>query len=241
MVTTLAGNGTDMNFITPFGIALDGRGNVYVASHYGNAIRKIDASGNVTTLAGNGTAGFANGVGTNASFYAPVGVAVDGSGNVYVADAGNNAIRKIDTNGLVTTVAGNGTAGFANGVGANASFFAPSGVGVDGFGNLYVADSLNNAIRKGFFCFLQSITFPAIPDQKSSINFSVTLSATANSFLPVTYSSSASNIATISSNKVTILGAGTVTITATQSGGYDNRFFLWAPADPVTKSLVIKP
>ena len=249
VVTTLAGGtygsldgiGTNARFGFPAGIAVDPSGNLYVADAGNNAIRKIDTNGVVTTVAGNRKAGFANGVGTNASFFAPVGVAVDGSGNVYVADAGNNAIRKIDTNGLVTTVAGNGTAGFANGVGANASFFAPSGVGVDGFGNLYVADSLNNAIRKGFFCFLQSITFPAIPDQKSSINFSVTLSATANSFLPVTYSSSASNIATISSNKVTILGAGTVTITATQSGGYDNRFFLWAPADPVTKSLVIKP
>jgi hypothetical protein len=175
-------------------------------------------------------------------------VAVDGIGNVYAGASINGVaisvyslILKITTNGVVSILAGNGTDGFVNGTGTNATFKGTYGVAVDGLGNLYVADSGNNAVRKGFLSFLQSITFPVIPDQKYSNNASVTLSATANSFLPVTYRSSDSNIATISSNKLTILRTGTVTITATQSGGYDSRFFLWAPADPVTNTLLINP
>jgi ABC-type lipopolysaccharide export system ATPase subunit len=102
----------------------------------------------VTTLAGSGSAGADNGTGTAASFYYPVGVAVDASGNVYVADAGNNLIRKITSGGVVTTLAGSGSAGAGNGTGTAASFYSPTGVAVDTSGNVYVADANNNLIRK---------------------------------------------------------------------------------------------
>ncbi|MDP6772541.1 MAG: hypothetical protein QF704_17670, partial [Anaerolineales bacterium] len=102
----------------------------------------------VTTLAGSGSEGSANGTGTAASFKSPSGVAVDGSGNVYVADTWNHMIRKITSEGVVTTLAGSGSQGSANGTGTVASFSGPSGVAVDGSGNVYVADKDNHLIRK---------------------------------------------------------------------------------------------
>jgi len=137
-------------------VALDRSGNLYVADEGNNMIRKIDTNGNVTTLAGNTNSGSQNGHGTNAGLWGPSGVAVDGSGNVYVADQNNNMIRKIDPSGNVTTWAGNKTAtnawgwsgGFIDGIGTNAAFSGPIGVAVDGSGNVYVADKFNSAIRR---------------------------------------------------------------------------------------------
>jgi len=94
----------------------------------------------VTTLAGSGSSGSANGTGTAASFNNPHGVAVDGSGNVYVPDRSNQLIRKITSAGVVTTLAGSGSEGSADGTGTAASFKAPHGVAVDGSGNVYVGD-----------------------------------------------------------------------------------------------------
>jgi sugar lactone lactonase YvrE len=157
VVTTLAGSGNGAygdgtgvgaSFNAPNSVAVDGNGTVYVADQFNHRIRKVTSSGVVTTLAGNGTAGFADGNGTAARFNNPIGIAVDGSGNVYVADADNHRVRKITPSGVVTTLAGNGTAGFANGNGTLASFAVPLDVVVDGGGNVYVADSNNNRIRK---------------------------------------------------------------------------------------------
>jgi sugar lactone lactonase YvrE len=142
------GSGSNANFAQPNGLAVDGAGSVYVADMGNNAVRKISSNGVVTTLAGSGVSGFSNGNGTNASFWYPSGVSVDGSGNVYVADIYNHAIRKISSNGVVTTYAGKGTYGFRNGSGTNALFNYPTGVAVDGSGNVFVADSDNCSIRK---------------------------------------------------------------------------------------------
>ena len=156
-VTTLAGNGTAAfgdgigtaaSFSGPRGIAVDGNGTIYVADAGNNRIRKITASGDVTTLAGNGTAAFGDGIGTGASFSDPRGIAVDGNGTIYVADTGNNRIRKITASGDVTTLAGNGTAAFGDGIGTAASFSGPRGIAVDGNRTIYVADTGNNRIRK---------------------------------------------------------------------------------------------
>jgi len=103
----------------------------------------------VTTIAGDGTEGYLDATGTKAQFHNPSGVAVDSSGNLYVADARNHRIRKITSGGVVTTLAGTGTAGFANGAGiTEAQFNRPTGVAVDLSGNLYVADTINNCIRE---------------------------------------------------------------------------------------------
>ncbi|MGZ3835264.1 MAG: NHL repeat-containing protein [Mucilaginibacter sp.] len=157
VVSTLAGTGaagadngagTKATFNLPEGVAVDGSGNVYVADNGNNLIRKITPDGTVSTLAGSGSAGSANGTGVAASFNSPFGIAVDASGNVYVADAGNNQIRKISPAGVVTTFAGSGIKGAGNATGAAASFNTPSGVAVDAAGNVYVADENNNMIRK---------------------------------------------------------------------------------------------
>ena len=158
VVTTLAGQstggsvnatGTSASFSHPEGVAVDASGNVYVADTSNDIIRKISAGANVSTFAGiTGAPGHANGIGTSASFDSPVGIAVDSSGNVYVADSANDDIREISTTGVVITLAGTGSTGFSNGTGIAASFDNPTGVAVDASGNVYVADQTNDSIRK---------------------------------------------------------------------------------------------
>jgi hypothetical protein len=129
---------------------VDNNGNVYIADYNNEVVRKISPAGVVTNLAGMvGTTGTNNGTGTAARFNGPAGVAVDGSGNVYVADYQNHAIRKISPAGVVTTLAGRpGTSGTNNGTGTAARFSSPIGVAVDASGSVYVGDAGNNAIRK---------------------------------------------------------------------------------------------
>lgn len=152
MFGTTDGPGSSASFCNPSGVAFDATsGNLYVADMSSQVIRKITPAGVVSTLAGTaGMAGFANGAGTAASLFNPTGIAVDASGNVYVADSGNNAIRKITMPGaVVSTLAGSGLMGSANNaVGTSASFNNPNGVAVDSAGNVYVADTYNNLIRK---------------------------------------------------------------------------------------------
>jgi len=135
-------------FLLPEGIAVSGAGLVYVADTHNNRIRTVDASGDVATLAGDGTAGWRDGPGATAEFFAPHGLALDAIGNLYVADTLDHRIRKLDASGNVSTVAGSGVAGFADGPGAAAQFSAPEGVAVDAAGNVYVADTGNDRIRE---------------------------------------------------------------------------------------------
>ena len=157
MVSTLAGTGDSghadgpadqARLHYPAGVAVDQAGNVYVADQDNHKIRKIDTNGMVSTLAGTGNSGHADGPTDQARFGYPAGVAVDQAGNVYVADVGNNRIRKIDTNGMVSTLAGTGNYGYADGPVDQARFFIPIGVAVDQAGNVYVADHNNHRIRK---------------------------------------------------------------------------------------------
>lgn len=149
LVGSTDGAGSAARFFLPFGLAVDGAGNVYVADSGNHLIRKISAEGVVSTLAGGaGQTGFANGAGTAARFASPMGIAVDGGGNVYVADSGNHAIRKITSAGVVTTVGGSsGSSGSNDGAVASAKFNQPRGVAVDAAGNLFVADYGNSTIR----------------------------------------------------------------------------------------------
>ena len=142
------GTGTGASFNNPTGLAIDSLGNLYVADAGNNKIRKITPLGVVTTLAGSGAAGNINGAGTAASFNQPTGVAVDINGNVYVADSNNNLVRKIAPDGTVITLAGTGQTGATNGPLTSASFSNPQGVATDIYGNVYVADTGNNLIRK---------------------------------------------------------------------------------------------
>lgn len=158
VVTTLAGDGPgsadgtgdSAEFEAPIGIAVDVLGNVYVSDYTACTIRMITSGGVVTTLAGSpGSKGSSDGTGSAARFNGPIGVAVDSSGNVYVADANNYTIRKIAPGGVVTTLAGSaGSAAFADGTGSAARFDNPCGIAVDSTGNIYVSDAEDGTIRK---------------------------------------------------------------------------------------------
>lgn len=159
VVTTIAGSGSGQfsdgtgsgaSFWFPRGVSIDANGNIIVADLLNHRIRKVtNPGGVVTTLAGSGSAAFADGTGTGASFSGPSGVATDTNGNIIVGDTDNHRIRKVtNPGGVVTTIAGSGSATFADGTGAGASFSSPWGVAVDASGNIFVADSGNNRIRK---------------------------------------------------------------------------------------------
>jgi sugar lactone lactonase YvrE len=163
VINTIAGNGTagysgdggpanSAELNSPSGIATDGSGNLYIADPANNRIREVAmGTGVISTFAGNGTAGYSGdgGPATNAELQLPVEVAVDSAGNLYIADQGNNVIRKVATNGTITTVAGNNAEGYSgdNGQATNATLYAPAGVALDSVGNLYIADAGNNRIR----------------------------------------------------------------------------------------------
>jgi len=137
-------------FNNPTGVALDALGNVFVANYLDNNIMKVTPAGLVSIYAGSptGDSGANNGPAANATFFYPNNVAVDKDNNVYVSDGVNNMIRKITPDGTVSTLAGSGATGAIDSTGVNASFNGPSGLAVDAAGNVYVADSNNNLIRK---------------------------------------------------------------------------------------------
>jgi sugar lactone lactonase YvrE len=155
-VSTLAGGkegfvdglGAAAAFNTPSSIALDHLGNLYVADTGNHAIRRIAPGGAVTTLAGNGSPGYVDGIGRAAQFNGPVGIAVDDAGIVYVADTYNDRIRRIAPDGTVTTLAGTGKPNLFDGPGLAAAFDTPSALAVDHDGSLYIADTGNNAVRR---------------------------------------------------------------------------------------------
>ena len=160
IIETVAGVGDDgdggpatgAQLSSPLGVAVDGAGNLYIADWLNHRIRKVDAAGVISTVAGDGTEGFGGdgGPAVAAQLYRPEGVAVDGAGNLYIADSSNNRIRKVDAGEVISTVAGDGTYGYGGdgGPAVAAQLRGPSGVAVDGAGNLYIADEFNHRIRK---------------------------------------------------------------------------------------------
>jgi sugar lactone lactonase YvrE len=163
IINTIAGNGTQgysgdgglataAEFNNPNGIGIDTLGNIYIADYYNQRIRKVTSAGIITTFAGNGVVGYSGdgGQATSAEFHSPQGIGVDKSGNVYIGDAFNNCIRKVNTAGIITTFAGNAIQGFSGDGGAAsvAEINVPSGVAIDASGNVYFADEHNNRVRE---------------------------------------------------------------------------------------------
>jgi uncharacterized protein (TIGR03437 family) len=162
-MTTLAGTGNptfsgdggpaiNASLWTPSGVAVDAGGNVFISDSGNGRVRKINASGIITTVDGNGSFGFSGdgGPATSASLYSPLGVAVDSVGNLYIADNTNQRIRKVGASGTIATVAGNGIFGFSGdgGPATSAKLNGPTGVAVDAIGNVYIADKDNRLIRQ---------------------------------------------------------------------------------------------
>jgi sugar lactone lactonase YvrE len=162
-ISTVAGTGsadfsgdggpaTSAKINSPSALALDDTGNLYIADQGNNRVRKVDSSGTITTVVGNGGGGFSGdgGPATSAELANPLGVEVDGSGNLYIGDFYNHRVRKVNSSGTITTVAGTGTAGFSGdgGPATSAEQNYPRGVAVDGSGNLFVADTGNQRVRK---------------------------------------------------------------------------------------------
>ncbi|WP_406429997.1 NHL repeat-containing protein [Streptomyces sp. NBC_00631] len=163
IITTVAGNGqagfvsdggpavaTSLN--NPYAVAVDGAGNLYIADHSNHRVRKVTPGGIITTVAGNGQAGFVSdgGPAVATKLHYPLGVAVDRSGILYIADQNNHRVRKVTPDGIITTVAGNGQNGFVSdgGPAVATKLYHPWGVAVDGDGNLYIGDRYNHRVRK---------------------------------------------------------------------------------------------
>jgi hypothetical protein len=142
------GTGAAAQFYGPEGVAVDGDGNIIIADWGNHRVRKLTPDGTVSTLAGSGSAGFADGAGAAAQFNYPIGVAVDGEGSIIITDMGNQCVRKITPDGTVSTLAGSGSAGFADGTGAAAQFNGPYGLAVDGEGSIIITDFNNQRVRK---------------------------------------------------------------------------------------------
>ncbi|HME08057.1 MAG TPA: hypothetical protein VKG25_13460, partial [Bryobacteraceae bacterium] len=162
VITTIAGSGLPGDSgdggpataaqMSPFAVALDSAGNVYFTDPFANSIRQVSPAGLITLVAGNGQSGFSGdgGPAQAASFNFPTGVAVDGGGNVYIADSGNHRIRQVSPAGMISTIAGTGEVGYSGdqGPASAAAFGYPTGLAIDQTGNLYVADSYINVIRR---------------------------------------------------------------------------------------------
>jgi hypothetical protein len=146
------GPATSAKLNYPAGIAIDASGNLYICDSYNNRIRKVSTLGIISTFAGTDTAGYTGdgGPATSAKLRFPTGIAVDATGNIYFAESGNNVIRKVNTSGIISTFAGTDTADYSGdgGPATSAKLNQPVGVAIDSIGNIYIADYLNNVVRK---------------------------------------------------------------------------------------------
>jgi hypothetical protein len=219
VITTVTGNGTygysgdggpatsaTLNY--PSSVAVDAAGNLFIADSGNNVIRQVDPTGAITTVAGTGTSGYSGdgGPATSAELAYPEGVAVDGADNLFVADSGNQRIRMVTPGGVITTVAGNGTSGYAGdgGPATSASLTYPGGIAADPAGDLLIADTFNYRIR-------------LVPGVASSVGYTIsgqaTLSGSGLGGVAITLSGSASSTATTN-------GSGNYGFTVPAGGGY---------------------
>ncbi|MDD2815965.1 MAG: SMP-30/gluconolactonase/LRE family protein [Thiotrichaceae bacterium] len=236
-----AGLATNATLNYPNGVAVDSNGNVYIADTSNHSIRKIDkTTGNISTIAGTGTSGYSGdgAAATSATLNSPNNVAVDSDGNVYIADTSNHRIRKIDkTTGNISTIAGTGTSGYSGdgSVAISATLYNPRGIAVDSSGNIYIGDTSNHCIRKLTPNLIaQTISFTPASTATygdSTITLSATGGASGN---PVTFASTTTSVCTVSGTSLTIVSAGTCTVTADQAGNAS-----YSAAPQVSKNITV--
>jgi len=231
IIITVAGTGTlgysgdggpavNAELNAPSGIAADGSGDLFIADTQNNVVRKVSAAGVITTLAGNGRQGYSGdgGLATSAALNLPVGVAVDGAGNVFIADTGNNRVRKVSTTGVITTVAGTGTSGYSGdgGPSVSAQLNSPYGLAVDGAGKVYVADSGNGAVRvllPATGATVSIVSAALLPSGTIGVAYSQTLTA-AGGTSPYTWSVTSGTLPA----GLALSAAGLITGTPTTAG-----------------------
>ncbi len=239
IISTIAGNGTagytgDGGAATAAeirdieGITIDGSGNLYFADPYDMVVRKISTSGGISTFAGTGTGGFSGdgGAGSSANLEQPICVAADGGGNLFIADLGNYRIRKVSPSGIISTVAGTGTAGFAGdgGPATLAQIGYVTGVGTDGGGNLFIVDQDHNRIRKVDLCTVPSAgTVTGVDSVCPSYTTTLTAGTSAG-----TWVSANTSIATVSPTGVVrglVSGVVNIYYVVSNSCGSDTAIF----------------
>jgi sugar lactone lactonase YvrE len=214
------------------GLALDAAGNLYISDSYNERIRRVDSSGIITTVAGNGTNAYAGdgGAATNGSLNYVSGLALDTAGNLYVADSNNNRVRKVDSSGFITTIAGNGYGKYGGdgGMATNASLFGPSGVAVDAAGNLYIADAKNHRIRKVLLYGTSQLLSLLNVDAANAGNYAVVISNP--------YGSVTSAVATLT---VTVPRTQPQIITGDASFGAHSNHFGFNLSGPAGETIVV--
>ena len=254
IITTFAGTGTvgssgdtgkatSATLNNPKKVSVDASGlNVYIADTSNNKIRKVNSAGIITTIAGTGTAGSSGdtGVATSALLNTPFGVYAGTNSNIYIADYGNHKIRKVNSAGIITTFAGTGTAGSSGNYGpaTSARLNCPRGVGADSNGNIFIADTSNNQIRKvnsaGIITTYAGSTVGSTGDGGSAISakffnpFSVSVDINGNVFIA---DLSNQRIRLINSAGIVSTFAGTGTVGSTGDGGPSTSAGLYAPSD----------
>jgi uncharacterized protein (TIGR03437 family) len=233
-ITTVAGTGasgysgdggqaTSAQLSIPWGIAVDASGNLYIADEINNRIRMVAADGTITTIAGNGTSGYTGdgSAATSAELNYPAAVAVDGSGNVYIADTANHVVRKRAAGGTIANLAGTNVAGYAgDGAAAtSAQLNLPLGVALDTAGNLYIADTLNSMVRKvatgGTITTVAGSTLGGYGGDGGAATsaqlyepFAVTVDAAGNLYLSDTFNHAVRKVA-VDGTITTVAGSGT--------------------------------
>ena len=257
IITAVVGNGTngfsgdggpaasaELNF--PQGMAVDAAGNLFIADTHNNRIRKVSPGGAISTVAGSAKFGFSGdgGPATSAELNGPTGVAVDSSGNLFIADTANNRIRKVSAGGIITTTAGNGTFGFSGdgGPASSAEVGGPSGVALDAAGNLFFADTLNNRIRKISATGSTNLPAPLINAGGIVPVDSTVSTIQAGEWVSIFGNNLASSTVTWNGNFPTSLGDTTVTIngkTAYLSLVSPTQINLQAPGDTATGSVPV--
>ena len=205
------------SFWNPYAIFIDGTGTMYATDADYHNVKKINTTGGISLLAGGSTSGYSGdgGPATDARMYIPYGVCTDSSGNVYIAEYGNNCIRKVNTAGIISTMAGIGSPGYSGdgGLPQNAALHGPNSITADAANNLYLVDALNNRIRK---ISTAPAIIPAITGADSMCTGTTT--TLANSLAGGTWQSSDTAVATVSATGVvTALTVGSVTLTYTMN------------------------
>jgi sugar lactone lactonase YvrE len=232
VISTVAGNGTggysgdgglaiNAELYWPAGLAMDTSGNLYIADDNNSRVREVNPAGIISTFAGTGYGGY-NGDGipaTSAELYAPDRVATDSTGNVYISEYGNNRIRKVNTSGIISTVAGTGTAGFSGdgGLATSAEINTPRGISVDPYGSLYISDSNNNRVRKVQYQTDPPVLSPGAGTYTSAQMVTIT---DANAGATIYYTTDGSTPATSSTEytaPITVSSSETLTAIATAS------------------------